>query len=315
MEKENCIRRTLGIETVSEPTGFYPYRVDYDMITMIGAPSSTEFVYLSGPDLDLPDGWYPDYIGTGMFRSCADLQGVIVPGYIAGLSTNAFNGAKNNRFYIYFESGTPMELMGWSKEEPFRFGDDESKIQIMVAFDAENDYINAWMYPMAGYANLDEMLADIRAELSVDGKEPTDLEVYEETGKRLLAVENRLRAMMDLDPISDASELVGELPGLLETSKTAEENGGADSAVSGSEEPDQTPETDDDGADSDDTAVPDDSTDTTDTTDTTDAIEETPESEEKTESASESGSAETETEAETAVQSEPESADEEEVQE
>lgn len=167
------------------------------------------------------------------------------------------------------------------------------------------------MYPMAGYANLDEMLADIRAELSVDGKEPTDLEVYEETGKRLLAVENRLRAMMDLDPISDASELAGELPGLLETSKTAEEeaqkieeqkvaeaqqsaaveienkteeNGGADSAVSGSEGPDQTPETDDDGADSDDTAVPDDSTDTTDTTDT---IEETPESEEKTESADE----------------------------
>ena len=212
----------------------------------------------------------------------------------------------------------------------------------MVAFNAENDYINAWMYPMAGYANLDEMLADIRAELSVDGKEPTDLEVYEETGKRLLAVENRLRAMMDLDPISDASELAGELPGLLETSKTAEEktqkieeqkaaeaqqsaaveienkteeNGGADSAVSGSEEPDQTPETDDDGADSDDTAVPDDSTDTTDTTDPTDIIEETPESEEKTESASESGSAETETEAETAVQSEPESADEEEVQE
>ena len=46
------------------------------------------------------------------------------------------------------------------------------------------------------------MLADIRAELSVDGKEPTDLEVYEETGKRLLAVENRLRVMMDLDPIS-----------------------------------------------------------------------------------------------------------------
>lgn len=313
MEKENCIRRTLGIETVSEPTGFYPYRVDYDMITMIGAPSSTEFVYLSGPDLDLPDGWYPDYIGTGMFRSCADLQGVIVPDYIAGLSTNAFNGAKNNRFYIYFESGTPMELMGWSKEEPFRFGDDESKIQIMVALGAENDYINAWMYPMAGYANLDEMLADIRAELSVDGKEPTDLEVYEETGKRLLAVENRLRAMMDLDPISDASELAGELPGLLETSKTAEENGGADSAVSGSEEPDQTPETDDDGADSDDTAVPDDSTDTTNTTDTTDTIEETPESEEKTESASEAGSAETE--AETAVQSEPESADEEEVQE
>ena len=279
-EKENCIRRMLGIETVSEPTGFYPYRVDYGMITMIGAPSSTEFVYLSGPDLDLPDGWYPDYIGTGMFRFCADLQGVIVPDYIAGLSTNAFNGAKNNRFYIYFESGTPMELMGWSKEEPFRFGDDESKIQIMVALGAENDYINAWMYPMAGYANLDEMLADIRAELSVDGKEPTDLEVYEETGKRLLAVENRLRAMMDLDPISDASELAGELPGLLETSKTAEENGGADSAVSGSEEPDQTPE-----------------------------------SEEKTESASEAGSAETETEAETAVQSEPESADEEEVQE
>ncbi len=134
---------------------FYPYRVNYDMITMIGAPSSTEFVYLSGPDLDLPDGWYPDYIGTGMFRFCADLQGVIVPDYIAGLSTNAFNGAKNNRFYIYFESGTPMELMGWSKRRTVPgFGDDESKIQIMVALGAENDYINAWMYPMAGYANL-----------------------------------------------------------------------------------------------------------------------------------------------------------------
>lgn len=222
-EKENCIRRTLGIETVSEPTGFYPYRVDYGWVTMVGAPSTTEFVYLSGPDLDLPDGWYPDYIGTGMFHDCANLQGVIVPDYIGGLYSNAFNGTKNNRFYVYFESGTPMPLMGWSKEEPFRFGDDESKIELMVAFGAENEYINAWMYPMAGYNDLDEMTADIRSELSADGTEPTDLEVYEETGKRLLAVENRLRAMMDLDPISDVSELVGDLPGLLENAKAAEE--------------------------------------------------------------------------------------------
>lgn len=261
-EKENCIRRSLGIAAVSEPTGFYPYRVEDGMITIIGAPSSTESLYLDGSDLDLPDGWFPDYIGTGMFRSCANLQSVIVPGSIAGIYSNAFDGAKNNRFLLYFESTDPLQLMGWSKDEPFRFGDDESKIEIMTAFGAEEDYINAWMYPMAGYADLNEMLADIRAELSVDGKEPTDLEVYEETGKRLLAVENRLRAMMNLDPISDASGLAGELPGLLETAKTAEaqktqeqkaaeaqkaavtdteekkeENGTQDSAVSDSDEP------------------------------------------------------------------------------
>ncbi len=106
-------------------------------------------------------------------------------------------------------------------------------------------------YPMAGYAEPDDVKAVIDAELSsVDGKEPTDLEINEETGKRLLAVEETAcDVMMNLDPFLDASEAGRRTAGPVGDFKDGrKENGGADSAVSGSEEPDQTPETDDDGA-------------------------------------------------------------------
>lgn len=219
LQKENNLRKALGVETVSEPTEFFPYRVEDGVVTIIGAPAATEYIYLDGVGLDLPDGWFPDYIGTGAFHDSANLQSVLLPDTLTGIYTDAFNGPKNNRFLLYFDSFTPLQLMGYTKEAPFRFGDDESKIEIMVPFGYENEYIAAWMYPMAGYADLDEMAADVRSELEQNGNTPTDVEVYEEVGKSLLSVENRLRQMMDLDPIADVTELEGDLPGLLAEAK------------------------------------------------------------------------------------------------
>ena len=186
--------------------------------------------------LDLPDGWFPDYIGTGAFHDSANLQSVLLPDALAGIYTNAFNGPKNNRFLLYFDSFTPLQLLGYTKEKPFRFGDDESKIEIMVPFGYEKEYIAAWMYPMAGYADLDEMAADVRSELEQNGKTPGDVEVYEEVGKRLLTVENRLRQMMDLDPITDVTELEGDLPGLLAEAK---EKAAQEKEQNGEEKPQQ----------------------------------------------------------------------------
>ena len=66
---------------------------------------------------------------------------------------------------------------------------------------------------MAGYTDLAQMRELITTELTdADGNPPTNGEVDEVINERLLTAENRLRAMMGLDPVDDAADLVCEHP-------------------------------------------------------------------------------------------------------
>ena len=211
--QENRIRSMVGLELVDEPTDLYPYRVSEDgYITLVSAPRNITTASLSGSDIDLPDGWEADYIGSTTFARSKNLETVIIPETMVGIYSGAFAGTESETLNLYFWGETPPELMGATPEQPFDFGVPDEKLSIN-AFGNEETYIAEWAYPMAGYTDLAQMRELITTELTdADGNPPTNGEVDEVINERLLTAENRLRAMMGLDPVDDAADLVCEHP-------------------------------------------------------------------------------------------------------
>lgn len=211
--QENRIRSMVGLELVDEPTDLYPYRVSEDgYITLVSAPRNITTASLSGSDIDLPDGWEADYIGSTTFARSKNLETVIIPETMVGIYSGAFAGTESETLNLYFWGETPPELMGATPEQPFDFGVPDEKLSIN-AFGNEETYIAEWAYPMAGYTDLAQMRELITTELTdADGNPPTNEEVDKVINERLLTAENRLRAMMGLDPVDDAADLVCEHP-------------------------------------------------------------------------------------------------------
>ena len=227
-DAENKIRTYLKIDQVSEPSEFYPYRVNDDgYITLIGAPSYITDVSLTGDTLELLDGWSLDYIGTGAFSKSSRLRDVWIPETMVGIQQNAFTGVESSELNLYFEGSSAPELIREDTSSAFEFGVDEDKIRIYVPSGCEETYIEAWKYALAGYANLDEMNAAVRAEMEAEGKTPTDEEVEAETQLRLVQVENRIRKMMGMElleePVQEQS-LLSEEGQLSEDSQPQEQS-------------------------------------------------------------------------------------------
>ena len=226
LEAENRIRDLLDIPTVSEPTDFYPYRLSYEgELTLLGVPSNTKELDLGTEDLGMPVGWYLDYIGSHAFSKAANLNHLVIPETLAGIYTDAFEGVTGEHLTLTFQGTTPLNFMGWSTENPFRFGVDESNITIEVPQGSEEDYIRALEFPLLGYTDLYEMQESVRTELEEKGQTVTEDELKEETVKRLIAVENRIRKMMGMAQITSADELACELDLNLHSTEenTAEE--------------------------------------------------------------------------------------------
>ena len=221
---ENRLRTMMGIATVSEPTDFYPYRVSLDgELTLVGAPSDAQYVRVDGYTLDLPDGWFPDYIATGAFSRSSQLQMVSLPETLVGVYTDAFKGIDGSQLTINLEGETPFKLMGGSKDNPFSFGTVGSDPTLSVPEGSENDYIKAWTYPMAGYEDEADLLASLDENL-------TDEERDEAAADILMPVENRLRAMLGMEQITKPEEMVSytvtaaNLKGDSETAETESES-------------------------------------------------------------------------------------------
>ena len=201
LEAENRVRIMVGGETVSEPTDFYPYRQSGDgELTLIGAPSYVQDIVLAPDTLDMPSGWYLDYIGTGAFSGCVQLRSVTCEDNLVGIYTNAFEGLKGQELTLKFEGTTPVKLLGGTKDTPFTFGTTGDGLTIAVPEGSEKAYVQSWVYPMAGYENLDELLQSLDTNL-------TDQEKQEVAAKILMPVENRLRSMLGLPEVSEMADL------------------------------------------------------------------------------------------------------------
>ena len=163
-------------------------------------------------NMELPPATSVNYIASGAFGKCSNLQSVIVPDSVAGISENAFAGVTSEKLVLNFQSETPLKLMQSSEGSAYSFGVDDSKLEIHVPEGCEEAYITEWRYVLSGYADLEAVKQAVTNDLTGEyGTAPAEEEIEKETAKRLLPAENRLRVMMGMEPVeADETETLSE---------------------------------------------------------------------------------------------------------
>lgn len=201
LEIENRIRDILGAAHVAEPSEFYPHRIDRnDYITLVGAPSDIKKTFLGSKALDIPDGWCLDYLGKGAFSNTKNLESVIFDNGFAGIEQDAFQGVESETLQLTFYDATPPTLLLDTEGEPFDFGIDIERLHIN-SFDADTciDFIEKWVYPLAGYENYEKMYSAMLQSMMESAENPAEITteaVHEKMTEILLPIENQLRGVI-----------------------------------------------------------------------------------------------------------------------
>lgn len=223
LEAENRIRAMIGADAVTCPSEYYWYHLDNEgMLSLAGTPSDITTMNLWMQLDNLPDNWFLDYIGTGAFKRAKNLEMVLIPYSITGIYTHAFDGIESSSLMLYMMAETPPELKGWSKDEPFVFGTTETPIYLMVPDGSEENYLQSWIFPMAGYDDLSAMREGVKEELTAAGQDDSDQAVDIEVANRLLPLENQLRDMLGMEQITDIHDLCVTLENLPEKEETTD---------------------------------------------------------------------------------------------
>ena len=219
LKAENRIRALFGMDSVSEPTQFYPYRVSNGIYILQSVSPETTDITLDPDTLDLPDGEILDQIGRNAFSKCKNLKRVVIQEGLFGIYPNAFAGVESDSLTLEFESSTPTSLLFASGGKSYQFGVDESKIHIKVPAGSEEDYIRAWSYALAGYADDSELTEAVTSALKKEnnGAAPTQTQIEERKMQILTKAVNRVRSMLGLEPVDETS---GQLE--KKTGQTAE---------------------------------------------------------------------------------------------
>ena len=254
LSAENHTRRLLGMDDASEVTRKYSFVTDeFGYMTLTGARDVT-FTGLTAEELELPEGWFIDYIGTDAFKESPALRTVMLPDTLSGIYMNAFNGVEfddadddpwgwNTVLYLYYASETPYELLGFEDGTPFSFGVPDDKISLCdnTINGAEDAYIQAWTLPMTGYHTVSALRTAVTEDLTQQlGQTPTDEQVTEEMTARLLVGENRVRTMLDSrDTITDPADMVFDMA----KAEAEEDNAGREAGTDESDTTAATPET------------------------------------------------------------------------
>lgn len=157
LTSENRLRHMMGLKDTSEPGNFYNYRQKNGILTLFRVPHEKEVIGLEGYDMDLPDGWYLDYIATGAFSGCTQLEGVYIPSNLAGIYSDAFAGAQlaEGMLTLYLDGNQPPELIRPDDDTPFSFGVEDDQIALAVSpfcwneKPDEDTYVKAWAPALA----------------------------------------------------------------------------------------------------------------------------------------------------------------------
>ncbi len=175
LDAENRVRMIIGVDTVSEPTDLYQYHVDVDgNITLAAVPSYVEDLTLSYEQMDMPEGWFVDYIAASAFENCKNLKSVTVPERLLGIESGVFTGVESDELTLKLESTEVPELQGASHDEPFTFGIDADKLSIEVPEGYVSNYISSWAFPIAGYTDISDMFYTLydEVEQEMNGGDP-----------------------------------------------------------------------------------------------------------------------------------------------
>ena len=155
-ERENQLRKMLGMDEVGEPTDVYPIHLKSNMVTLAGVPTYITGLNFNDNDtLGLPEGWYIDYLGRNAFSGARNLSNVTmgwslnekgdIINNLVGIYSGAFNNCSQDtdRLTITFMGANPVELIK-SDSEDFDFGIDTDKLTIIVPAGSKEAYIEAW---------------------------------------------------------------------------------------------------------------------------------------------------------------------------
>ena len=145
LNTENYIRKMMGFDEVSEPTGYYPMRVADGLITLVGTPSYIKEIDFTSDNLGLPYGWFIDYIGSRAFENAKELSHVTIADNLVGIYSEAFEntGGEDGKLTIDFLGEIPVELIA-DENGAFSFGIDNDNVTIIVPEGSKEAYIEAW---------------------------------------------------------------------------------------------------------------------------------------------------------------------------
>lgn len=203
LESENRIRKMIGMDTVSEPTQLYLYHEADGMVTLADVPSVTEELDLGTQDMELPEGWYLDYVGTGAFKNAKNLKKLVIPDNMTGIETDMLKGVESDQVDLIFEASSPLELKLSTEGTAYEFGVSDEHLRIYVPEGSEEQYLRSWVFPLAGYQDLEAMRQAVKEENS----DADDQQIDQIIAKQLLPLENRLRKMMGMEEIKNIEDL------------------------------------------------------------------------------------------------------------
>ena len=243
LEAENRIRTMLGEPVVDRPTDLYCYTTSDGTLTLTDVITDEDKITLDWNTMDIPEGWYMDYLAAGAFEKSPQIQMLIDEEELAGIESGAFRSMDEDtdlNFHLENKQDAP-ELYGFvaktsiddTNAVPFTFTGsaelDEQKVHITQIGMSDEDYLNEWIYPMAGYTSLSQML-ELYGNAYEDGTE-----MLEAIKAELLPVENRLRRMLGMAETSELT-VMQEQPAALEQPEMPEMPDGAPDAPEDGEE-------------------------------------------------------------------------------
>lgn len=214
----NRARTLMGLPTVESSR---KYELDVDpvmgVITLTAAHGIT-YTNLTASELEMPDAWTLDVIGSGAFKDSPELSSVFLPPTLVAIQDGAFDGVESLfGLTLQYMPGNCPQLTGFDEGTPFSFGVDDASIMLMDYFwgtDEADDFIQGWTLPMVGYYTYDSLYAAKKAELTAeDGTEPDEDAILAAVRAALKVGENRVRAMLQWEQLGEDDDITYRLPG------------------------------------------------------------------------------------------------------
>lgn len=205
LRAENYLRTMLGMDAVDEASEVYHFRIAGTLAGAYLLAKTTPG--LSQADLRDPaklgllktDKIY--YLGENAFARSLWLQEVWLPNELEGIFNTPFAmdevwAQQGNTITVTVGENIP-ELMGFSDGTAFSFGVPDECLCLQVSESQQQALLEKWAPPLTGYATREKLWAAVAAQL---GTSATQQQIEAAVSERMLQAENRLRAMMGLQP-------------------------------------------------------------------------------------------------------------------
>lgn len=213
LEGENRIRTLLGMDKVSYPSGMYRYSIEDGTLTLLGVPKGLTSLRLDYAALSVQEGrgYEKIYIGSRAFENSKNLRNITLTDKVGGIYSDAFAGidcSESQKLTLTLEEDTPPELIRTDGEK-FSFGVSEDALRIRVPDAYKGSYLEAWVYPMAGYDDFDALYQSVEDRLKKDSEDVTEGDIADRMAQIMTPYYNTLRTMLGMDSVSEDDVLSG----------------------------------------------------------------------------------------------------------